>query len=599
MKSVRQHSQTLPPPEGSQTNRKRKREQDENTMVVISQEMLCRIFSFAMGNSFIGQCRALRNNTIFDGDENWYVAWFSEDNKELLQPALMNNEKFKDHIQKFVKDASIMLDLFKFVGYYVVKDIESWYENENDRDDDDNDDGCESKLPFGVIPLYNPASVDLPTYGNYYLVSHFPDFKNEIIFKCDNGRYGKQLNNLYNFKVFNNGAQFFPIANSSTMGLSNHLSGVGSYCNSDSVYDLKILPKESDGHFGNASIHQQVMPETPYVDLYKLYSKLTEADDYQYDVAYLLSTPSLVMAVKPQVDTNVETLTQDCYYSADDMLGARQTDSIKKQQFALQTAIYQNNEMKKLSNGTDNRPGSSDAWKSDGTHIRAFKRAKYQKAGMTDGIHIMPESMEFVYSYEPKKVLDVEMLTKNFELAVCNVLKVPYQCVKPLSTISTSSSSSGGVKLNGIGNESQYSVYENMLYKEVKRQQQIFSRLFSRAYSETYSILDNMYINSVRRNEKEIERKKRQQQKKKMNEKDEESTSDSDEEEDEEDDEEYRRKNYGVSVKLVFTPQQTVTTESLNFLVDAHKAGAVTDGTILNNYIKARFGNGNTKTKVF
>jgi hypothetical protein len=531
--------------------------------VKVSNEMLCRIFGFALSNNFVTLCKDKKNTTIFEGD--WYMAWFNEQGKEIFKPDIMNTETFRLQIEKFLIDASLMLDLFKFFGYYIVKDIEKWCEECEDE--------YENTLPFGIIPLYSSS---MASYGSYYLINDFPrSMEEKLVFECDASEKNR-VNSRYIFKVFNNGAKFTPIFNPT--------SGDSVYCNSDSMYDIKVLPTACDAYsFGNGSLDSEVMPISPFIDLYKQYSKLNEADDYQFDVAFMAARAPLVVAVKPLPETKVDALTEETYFASDDILGAYQTDNVQKQKFALKKAVQFSNQMKKLTNGGSVNLDDDDnlSLYDEGTRIRQYKRQKYQRSDLIDAIHILPESMDVIHAYQPQRVIDVELLRRNFEISICDVLKMPYQYIKSLSSGGLGgSSSSNQSKSNNSGggvNESQFSMHEKILHKEVKRQQLTFNRIFSRIYAETYSILDNIAIDNFIHDVKK-------EKKKEVNDSDDDDNDTSKSETMQEEINDIKK--HVIEAKIVFDTKLTPTTESFKILLDSYKEGVI-DGSVVRKKIQS------------
>jgi hypothetical protein len=535
---------------------KRKRDSEDIMMSRISTETMCRVYSFALSNHMVALCREKKFTRLFPG-ESWYIT-LVRNNKELMKLSMLNEELFHVLLEKFFTDALNMLDLFNFFGYYVVKDMEKWLEV--------HEDDYESRLPFAVIPIIS-ASTKAVTFGDYYLKSDYPrSMGEEIIFKCTNSR----IKARYNFHVFDNNAKFVPLCDNNAGGdIMNNTSNAHSYCNSDTVYNIKVLPKNGSFGFSGAG-DGQVVPVSPFIDLYQQQSKLKEASDYEFDVAYQASRPMIVLGSKPQKESKIDSLSEAVYFAMDDITGATQVDSVEKKKYAMQSIISLTNKSKESMKGGGGSGGS------DGTLIRQYKHDLYQRADLIDGMMVLPEAMDVVHAGVAQKVIDTENLSRKLDLAICEVLKIPFQIVRPLSNIVSTASSSGSSKMTGVTSESQFAVYEKMMDKEIKRQQILVNRILNDVYSKTYAILDNaVYDYAVeRQKQRDIDKKK----KKKNKEKKKRSyypSSDS---------------NYGVRARIIFPDVPIYTNETLKLLIDAQPKEGQQDTTFITNRIKMNAG---------
>lgn len=535
---------------------KRKRG-DDVMMSRISNEMMCRVFSFALSNHIVTQCRDKRFTRLFP--DSWYISLVRE-NKELMKLLMLNEELFHVLFERFFMDALNMIDLFQFFGFYVVKDMEKWLH--------DHEDEYETNLPFAVIPLVS-ATVKTISFGDYYLKSDYPrSMREDIIFQCTN----KKLKSRYNFHVFDNGAKFVPLhdVTGHAMGGGNNVSTMNAhaYCNSDSVYNIKVLPKSSNSLYGFSYSPDdgQVMPISSFVELYQRQSKLRESEDYDFSVGYQASRPVLIVGSKPQKETPIDNLSQATYYSMDDITGAVQVDSLEKKKNVMRSLINLTNQAK------DSMVGGKDKSSVDGILIRNFIHDKYQHSDYSDGMIVLPESMEVLHAGQATKVLDTENLERKLELAICEVMRIPYQVVKPLSNIVSSSSNS---KMSGIASESQFAVYDKLFDKEIKRQQILVNRILHEVYSKTYAVLDNTIFYHTMERQKRKDDKKNKKRKRGSEVPSPYYPSPAN--------------NYGVRARIIFPETAIYTNEALKLLIDAQKEGTQ-DASFITKRIKMNAG---------
>jgi hypothetical protein len=217
--------------------------------------------------------------------------------------------------------------------------------------------------------------------------------------------------------------------------------------------------------------------------------------------------------------------------------------------------------------------GGGGSGGSDGTLIRQYKHDLYQRADLIDGMMVLPESMDVVHAGVAQKVIDTENLSRKLDLAICEVLKIPFQIVRPLSNIVSTASSSGSSKMTGVTSESQFAVYEKMMDKEIKRQQLLVNRILNEVYSKTYAILDNaVYDYTVeRQKQRDLDNKK----KKKKQARSYYPSSES---------------NYGVRARIIFPDVPIYTNETLKLLIDAQPKEGPQDSTFITNRIKMNAG---------
>src|ERR1700761_2881109 len=159
--------------------------------------------TFVQSNGEISSALTKKHKEIFK--HPWFIGWFKE-MKEVTRPKMLNSDLLKRLLKKFLLDMSDMILIFGFAGFYYVKDMVKWIEN--------NPNDYFTKLPFGIIPLrmsvngFNSGTTDSyqPTlYGNYVYYTNTLTMEEFITFE-----YGdtKNISRIYEFDVFNNGAKF-------------------------------------------------------------------------------------------------------------------------------------------------------------------------------------------------------------------------------------------------------------------------------------------------------------------------------------------------------------------------------------------------------
>lgn len=408
----------------------------------VSASRMMALYYFCMKDKDIAACLYRKHVELFKSE--WTIELVNVKTEARIEPALLNDAKLKGALQAFLLDASDMLLLFNFFGYYCVKDVPAWLEEDPFR--------IATELPFGLIPMRASGGVASVTggflYGSYELVIDPKTMREEVRFECEDDR----LKARYDFHVFSDNARFVPTAADGCVNLCG------------------------------ASLLSEVMPVSIFLPLYQDRSLIEEAMECQADANFMASHPVAFQTAKPLPDAKIDSLTEDYMFSMDSMLDAQQVDSARKQMFAIQSAAQVLNKMNAtLDKGAAVQPEDL---------IYNQRRYKYRRPTVTEGLHTIPDNLDVSQMQTPASLIDIADRQRRYENDVCGAIRVPFILFKYYGAQSSGALSGGSV------NEEQINFYRNVLYEEVINQQECFNTVFQQLYEHTYGTLEQYVLKS-------------------------------------------------------------------------------------------------------
>jgi hypothetical protein len=468
----------------------------------ISTEFMIEISNYCDGDMDISSCRRKKQYEIFR--YNWAVGMESPCTQQFTEIALFNTPQFKLSLRKFLQEAHDALDRFRFFGFYYAKDMQGWFQSlvdsavtsyrlrqealQNNSDNtqeaikaerqhetldpeklSDNDDEEETEeidetgqreiletlrqsivqnLPFGVIPLSSSCgSCDF--YGHYYLERHRELLHSRLVFECTD----ELLARRYNFGVYDAGAQFI-------------------LCSDP---QCKVRCREDDQQQFKTLCPDDLIPQTPYLDLYIQKSLLDEAEETQFDANSMLAYPEVFLVAKLPQEKRVENVSAHVLSIEQSMLGAQLHDNAIKHNIALDTA---GRELENIRQNTNNGL------------IRA-RKVRYNRPSLKDGMEPVSAMVDISQNRPPSTILNVAQLRQQYENTICLVMNMPYFFFKQhtLGSQSGGGGQSGGGKTQNAAStpyNKQLELSQKLLEDEIKKEHAVLSEIFKVIYSATF-----------------------------------------------------------------------------------------------------------------
>lgn len=497
----------------------------------ISSDFIIQLNQFCDNDKDIDTCRAQLDTEIFKAD--WFIGLFIQGiEKEIDKPELLNAEFFKEIVKKFYLRASDYLRRYRFFGYFCVKDIHGWYdyvlnkqqkgkknwkssykkslskeeeeeaeieekgnnsfsssssngsneEEEEEEDDTDLIDDIKDKIlknvPFGIIEL---AHDDVGSYGDFYLLSEKLSMYKSLIFQCTD----KERAEKYEFFVIDQGARFINADAPLLLGGSgNGYKRIG----------LRALAGGD------------LIPVSPFVDIYDQKKKLLEAELALFDANSMIVYAEGYMTAKPMADGKIEDLTEDDLYGVEQVLGSfRQNGNAHKEDMALETTRFQRQRIQ-MEKTVQRAQADSDLGKSrtesrQKSSIFMQRKAEFDRPSLVDGLDYLPKSVEMPRVSPGVPIIPIEERIRRCENDICSIMKLPYSFFKPHA--SHQSPNDGAMNKNknknnsgissGSGSLQQNEQHQKLLESEVKSQQALFDSIFKDIYTHTFYKLDAKY----------------------------------------------------------------------------------------------------------
>lgn len=466
----------------------------------------------------ISSCRAKLGHEIFRHE--WSVGWFRDQELVMALP-MFNQTFFKEALRKFYMDAYDSIRRFNFVGIYVVKDIEAWLlevgqqqqcDTTTHRDEllstmpdaslrvdtslEDSPlvhyDAIERQtevetiekemtqlrenilrdMPFGVIPM---ALCETEMYGHYVLIEDRLKMQKSLVFECNDEERAAR----YNFRVMDFGAEFkFP----------------------NTKEDREAGLHVSYGY-------NELVPISPFVELMRHKERIREAELALFDANSMLTYRDGYMIAKPLPLSQTDAISEANLYAFDDLLEARQADSIRQQDLAMNNAHSQMHRLnmrrsiQAASSGHHNTGARCTPFAKGGANPVSWeRRIQYDRPSANETLEYIPQSVEIPAMPSPAPIINVDALITKYELDVCTVMNLPYVFFKPHTADTSDHHGSKGhtTKNARMGTTSHNDMYQKLLESEVQNQQATFCTLFKEIYSQTFRRLDCQVNPSLR-----------------------------------------------------------------------------------------------------
>lgn len=493
-----------------------------NTSYIIELNEYCR------KDKDIYSCRMKLHDEIFRHE--WHVGWFRE-HEEIMTLPMFNQPFFKEALKKFYAQADDSIRRFKFFGYYVVKDLESWLvevgqtntqeEEEGDYHQHNEDellismasenaslrvvtDVTDSPLvhydrikrdeqaeetvnlarvddemtqlrenilrdmPFGVIPI---ALCEEEMHGSYMLIENQLKMQKSLVFESsDEDRAAR-----YDYRVMDMGAEFkYPDPNE------------------DAEAGLRIS-------YG----YNELVPISPFIELMKQKERIKEAELALFDANSMLTYRDGYMIARPLPLAQADAISEANLYAFDDLLEARQADSFRQQDVAMNNAHSQ---MQRL-NMRRSIQAAAEGGQASNTRCTPFgkgansvsweRRLQFNRPAANETLEYIPQSVEIPSMASPSPIVNVDARIRKYELDVCTVMNLPYVFFKPHAHFAGGNGGNGGdggghsgSKSSRMGSTSHNDMYQKLLESEVQNRQTIFATVFKEIYARTFARLD-------------------------------------------------------------------------------------------------------------
>ena len=438
----------------------------------INTSFMIELTHFCRADKDIENCRRKLEHEVFRHD--WFVAWFDREGAPFYKLPLFNTGFFKEALRRFYVEANDFINRFGFIGFYHIKDIDTWMLQvaalqEGDEGEDgemevdvDHDrtlkENIMADFPFGVIPL---GMSERDSYGQYMVIENRSNMQKKLIFECLEEAVAKR----YAFTVVDYGAQFQSMP----------------YCGGN----------VNLGNFG-----EDYIPLSPFTELRRQKRLVLEGETALFDANSMHVYPENIAYVKPQKDAPLEEMTDDNLYAIDNILQGRQKDNYNRQDMALDDARcqIQRNAMKRTINCVTRKSCGNIQIQAPSRIILDHKQAN-NRPSLYEMTQTLPAPIEISGNKPGQPFVNVAERERKYENDVCTVMRLPYVFFKPHgSSTDTKSSSSGTGSTNrsslGSGNTSHNDMYQKLLEAEVSAQHERFSDLLKEVYYHTFRKLD-------------------------------------------------------------------------------------------------------------
>lgn len=448
---------------------------------------------FCEGDKDIENCRMKLEHEVFTHD--WFVAWFDHEGLPFYKLPLFNKPYFKEALRRFYTKAYDFIQRFGFLGYYHIKDIDTWmlevsksktritkqrYNNEEEDDEEEEEEeeivvieeeidierqlreNILASFPFGVIPLGQNGN---DSYGSYMVIENRNTIQSTIVFECNDD----DLAANYEFNVIDRGARF-----------------------RSTPYGTDFI----SNNFMNAQFGEDYIPISPFEELRRQKDLVIEGERTLFDSNSMIVYPENIAYVKPQKDQPLEDLSDDTLFSLNSILQARSRDNYDRQDQALDDARcqLQRTAMKRtvtgIAAGGRRGCGGSVQMQQPSTLIWDYKK-RDNRPSAYEAVRCLPAPIEINGTRPGQPVVNVAERERKYENDVCTVMRLPYVFFKPHGIAGDSSSSS---KTNhsslGSGNTAHNDMYQKLLDKEVSGQHGLFNELLTEVYYHTFRKLD-------------------------------------------------------------------------------------------------------------
>lgn len=423
--------------------------------VMIDPNIMWELKQFYNQDDCIQKCRTAKITELERHQSS--IQWWFKNEIQLSQPDRFNTEQYQRELHRVLWQAQDYIELFRFVGFYIVKDIGKWESKEK------------SLLPFGVLEF----GLHRETFPGYFtILRKKSSFDQEIVFYCTDET--KRRN--YNFFVFDRGAQFkTPLrmdTNSSQSPVQNFLQG-----NSQNQAIIGMIPISRFESLVDKSM------------------RIVEVAISLYDAHSMACRPESFLVAKPLEKIDIEHVDQDVQYAMNDIDSGKQEIALDRLNVGLDYAAAQKERLRQ--NVTGGYYNNNSNWKRRNLTTYQQRSILFGRPTMCESFEYLPASVGIDRGPTPRSLIDPSVLQNEYEKSVCNIMCYPYSLFKahsngPMHHGNGDKSGKSGGSGGGAINNSQLQMIQKQLDDVIVGQEKIFQQLFQELYMRSYAHL-NIY----------------------------------------------------------------------------------------------------------
>lgn len=302
---------------------------------------------------------------------DYSIGWWYDEMIELMRLPYHNESTYKKALDDMFWEAQDYITLFKFVGFYILRDMNAWVEEGG------------IKPPFGVIEINTDQR---QRKGDFVIIRMEGSFEKEIFYQCND----EKLLERYNFYVFDDGATFEPLMIMDT------------YPDPDTVVPLSAFTKLMDDEY-----------------------EITEAKICQADANFQATHPEGFLFSTPLAETQIENVSEEMRYTMDDLESAKQMTSMDRMKDAVTLAEgycekIRYNVNKKLPRIYKEIYGT----------VYQQRRDDFMRPTLKESLEPLPSSLQVSRGPPPTVLIKPEDLISRYETRICNLMGFPQQLFK-------------------------------------------------------------------------------------------------------------------------------------------------------------------------
>jgi hypothetical protein len=420
-------------------------EDEYDTQLTVDNVSMLRLKQFYDRDVDIQICREKKKVETFRHD--YTISWWYKDERELLPRLPYQNEPiYKKALQDILWLAQDYLTLFKFVGFYIVKDMDKWVADGG------------KKPPFGVLEI---GLSKYDTQGEFVLLKKKASFEKEIMYRC----YDEQLIEKYHFFVFNCGAMFVPL--------------------SDKHEDI-------------------VVPQSPFSELIEDRDEIIEARICVSDANFQATHPEGFLFSKPLPETAPENVPEEILYAMDDLESAKMATS---QQRVTQAVTLAEGYCERIR--SDVRQHLPRVVREKYGTLYQERRAEFMRPTLKESLEPLPSSLEVSRGPPPTFLIKPEELMRRYEDKICSLLNFPHLFFKAQTSMTQQSGKNvaGGHQLDFSQRQLEDSVIQQQalfeqLYQDLYTRSFIYldMPIFSKLPEDAMPMLEHLRVRVVYNN---------------------------------------------------------------------------------------------------
>jgi hypothetical protein len=252
---------------------------------------------------------------------------------------------------------------------------------------------------------------------------------------------------------------------------------------------------------------------SPFAELYEMHHDLQQARTCLGDANFQATHPESFLVTKPLPDVNVEEVGGETRYGIDLLSGARLQEGARRMNSATDAARQRLFRPPALSlpkgsalGGYDDDRGGGGEGGGLGKQPTRYqeRRIQFDRTTLWDTLEELPCAVELERGPEPKMLINLADERRLYEQRVCELIKLPHVFFRPFGASSGASQGAtkggaggGGGGGGGVGG-GQLSFAQRQLDEAVASQHLLLSRLFGELYSRTYRRLDLLVLPPAR-----------------------------------------------------------------------------------------------------